>query len=99
MTTPADHDRHVAAGIEFLNEREHVTVPANWRQRIDLERLSIASGFDCVLGQLFGTYDEACTMLDLSYDRAVELGFTAASVTQYSPVTEAWLRALAPQEG
>ena len=44
---------YVKRGTEILEEH----VGENWRDGIDLETLNIGSCSECVLGQLFGTYD------------------------------------------
>lgn len=46
----------VARGAEFLDGHF-----PGWTRRIRLARLRIGSCFDCVLGQMFGAYDEAKT--------------------------------------
>lgn len=40
----------VAAGIAYLNKRKH---SKKWMSRINLERLNIANGRDCIMGQLY----------------------------------------------
>lgn len=60
MLTMSDEDRNeilrsrVKAGIALLNEREW---SEPWFMKINLDRLDIHSGQNCVLGQLFDTGD------------------------------------------
>lgn len=50
--TPRPYDA-VARGVALLDEK----VP-DWRERINPEVLEMRHCFDCVIGQLFGDFDE-----------------------------------------
>jgi hypothetical protein len=82
----------VAAGVAWLDEN----VPG-WAERIDLEQLNLASCQRCVLGQLFGDFNDApqpasglVTSAHLGFDRHHgEPNFTA-----YSALTAEWRRVI-----
>jgi hypothetical protein len=63
-------EERVAAGVAWLDEH----VP-DWLGRIDLNRLELAACTQCVLGQLFGDYNDAPS--DAS-NRGELLGFDRA---------------------
>lgn len=83
-----DYTSVVRAGIEFL-DRNYV---GDWRKKIDLDGLDISSCDVCVLGQVFGGYDNGLSTLGIDSYKARDYGFT----TDYSmgDLTEAWKDAL-----
>jgi hypothetical protein len=88
-------EAEVAQGIALLDKR----TPA-WRERIDPDRLAIASCEDCVLGQLYGDYFDGreallgdAPLIDAS-EWAVAHGFTSESPSEEPALTAAWRRAL-----
>lgn len=88
-----DYAAKVAAGIKFLDGKAASgALSANWRDKIDLDELSLESCDVCVLGQLFGGYETGKYTLSIdSYD-AKAFGFN----TDYSfnELTAAWKDAL-----
>lgn len=60
----------VASGVALLDQR----VPG-WVDRINVDRLDMASNVSCVLGQLFSDYGVGCKALGLSVRGAVDHGF------------------------
>lgn len=50
MTITAENA--VDNGIKWLDANG----PEGWRDKIDLERLNMADGIDCILGQLYDSY-------------------------------------------
>lgn len=46
------HDQRVQRGIAILDGLG----PEGWRDRVDLDDLEIASGYRCILGQVYGEY-------------------------------------------
>lgn len=64
----------VARGVALLDERG----PESWRDKIDPARLNVASGLDCVLGQVFGDYITGRQAMGLTGDEW-QYGFDAAS--------------------
>lgn len=65
----------VARGVRLLDEM----APAGWRERVDVERVSQASGIDCVAAQAFGTsWSYAAARLGItSPAQAARYGFAA----------------------
>ena len=57
-------------GAEFLDE----DFPG-WADRIDVDRLDLTSGCDCVLGQLFGGFRDGVELLGLTLSVSRVLGF------------------------
>ena len=59
-TTNTVYRKHIARGMNLLEQKE-----PQWIERINVERLDINSYFDCVLGQVFGEFDEGVIKLEL----------------------------------
>ena len=57
-------------GAQFLDQR----VPG-WFHRIDVNRLDIGNGRECVLGQLYGFYDTGLKQLGIGWWRVPGFGF------------------------
>jgi hypothetical protein len=76
----------VARGVELLDEAG----PAGWREVIDLGLLNLSSGRLCVLGQLYGSYQDGLQELDV--ERAHDLGFVCGhwSICYCDHLTELW---------
>lgn len=68
------YDIRVALGARFLN-----AIKPDWIDSIDLDRLTMASTMDCMIGQLFGSYGNVFLWLaDGSQEFAASLGFQAS---------------------
>lgn len=87
----SDLDAKVARGIALLDDR----MPG-WRQRIDLDLLDMSSCDFCILGQLFGDYDDGFVALGL--DRGCPYGFDDED-EDYLELARTWDRALTEAEG
>jgi hypothetical protein len=88
-----DYAAKVAAGIKFLDSKvASGKISADWREKIDLGTLSLESCDVCVLGQLFGAYEDGKYTLDIDNYDAKAFGFN----TDYSfaELTAAWKDAL-----
>lgn len=48
-------EQAVQNGIELLD----IAGPVDWRENIDLNELFMNSAYDCILGQLYGSYWQA----------------------------------------
>lgn len=59
-----------------------------WRDKIDLDRLDLNSGCNCVIGQVYGSYFSAIERLEVGSDNEVELGFMPSGPGW--PLTRAW---------
>jgi hypothetical protein len=80
----------VLRGIELLNEH----IPG-WEDRIDCQHLLLANADQCVLGQLFGDYEEGTSALELSTEDAVDHGFLLSDYDggagiNYTLLTHSW---------
>ena len=93
--TTAEH--FVGAGAALLD----LYGPFRWRSKIDRGTLAIPSNYDCVLGQLYGSFQEGLAEIEqLSGIPAYRWGYTtgfmpsvAANATQ---LRFAWIRLLPP---
>lgn len=87
--------RRVARGAELMDR----TYPG-WFDAIDLRTLNIASGRNCVLGQIHGDYVRGCRHLGIEEDALASVGYgfiagvSAAFVPlfQTTRLTRAWRR-------
>lgn len=89
-------NRRVLDGVAFLDER----VPG-WADKIDLDEFEITSVSCCVLGQLYGDYEQGCGTLfgyrsayssrprDLGFLGAYGAGDDAENV-DYAVLQESW---------
>ena len=89
----------VAAGIALLDQHG----PPDWRKQIDLNKLHIALPTFCVLGQLYGHYEEGMGALERKVGGKFidphEYGFYAweglLTHANYGALDAAWQEALA----
>lgn len=77
----------VADGADLLDRLE-----PGWPSRIDLDELSMRSCLDCILGQLFGTFDEGNSLLMkrasyFSAGKAYRYGFELSHFDDVVPQT------------
>lgn len=97
MATPDRFEREVAAGAGFLDA---ILRAPEWRPRIDLGCLHLASARQCVLGQLFGHYATGVEKLGITPEQEFGLGFALTSAVQrlyanpWTALDEAWRREL-----
>lgn len=71
MTTERELKKRVKKGIEFLDNE----IP-DWKQQIKLDELDLGKCRKCILGQLFGDYENGLNELDILYSSASDYGFT-----------------------
>jgi hypothetical protein len=81
---------NVAAGGQYLDR-----LLPGWRRKVDPDVLDVSHVCGCPLGQIFGDYDDAVDVLELSDADAVRLGFKPRGQQTYQRLTEAWRRLLA----
>lgn len=89
--------QRVENGCAFLDEH----VPG-WRSRVDLQSLDASDCWSCVLGQIFGDFDDAVRLFALSDQQQYRLGFISglkevsatATEKRYQPLIAAWKDAL-----
>jgi hypothetical protein len=67
---PSRAEVRVQAGATFLDE-----LMPDWTSRIDPERLSMASKDDCIIAQLFGSYETGVRRLGVCVSEARRFGF------------------------
>jgi hypothetical protein len=85
----------VAAGVTMLDE-----VYPGWRDRIDVSALEMSDPYDCVMGQLTGSYDAWARDNEVPTDQAYHWGLyeptrwdelpSANIYDQYDALTRAW---------
>jgi hypothetical protein len=83
MTTASER---VTRGARVLDE-----VCPGWVKRIDLAVLDIASCLDCVLGQLYGTFDDGAMVVEDFSVGLARLGFDVEIGTHdVAALNQAW---------
>jgi hypothetical protein len=79
----------VRKGIELLKEKHG----DDWVEKIDLRKLKLSNSSCCVLGQLYGKYENGCYQIwgrgTSRSDQPVEHGFMAHDWRMYNQ--ESWL--------
>lgn len=66
-------DERIRLGAAFLRG----TFGRDWNKQINLEKLALANGTACILGQLNGDYNDACAKYRLTRKDAYDFGFIA----------------------
>lgn len=95
--TPAER---VARGVALLDR-----VRPGWAQLVDLDRLDMQECAACVLGQLYGDFDDGCIANSLPLAAAAEHGFHhrltspraghRTVTAEYQALYEEWRRIIA----
>jgi hypothetical protein len=80
---------NVKRGEAFLDEH----VPG-WRDAVEPYGLDLANGCQCVLGQVFGDYDDGLRLLGLTQRDAQRLGFFTWGRQTFGKLTDAWRRVI-----
>lgn len=90
----------VQAGAELLDREE-----PGWEQRIDVRELDLQDACRCILGQLYGDYDDGIALIHLPDEDSLgfDFGFNSTMTPQFRTLTRAWKalireRRAAPQE-
>jgi hypothetical protein len=96
LFTPWPYDA-VARGVELLDEK----VPG-WRQKITLDKLAMSSCSRCVIGQIFGYFDDLALIGGTAWLQPGYFGFDlglgdapAESLATWDALTDAWREAIA----
>ena len=78
----------VAQGAKLLDDR----VP-NWREEIDIDKLNMGSCLRCVLGQIYGEYEDGIDALNLdrTKDEDLKHGFDAIGSYGQDIIRESWI--------
>lgn len=87
-----DVDALVETGAALLDE---CYGSDEWMDLIDVDRLNMSNGCDCVLGQLFDGYKAGATALGVqdpgfSHVAARSCGFLKSAIAGYSRLNVAW---------
>lgn len=83
----------VESGARLLDNKN-----ADWLDKIDFTVLDLASGKECVLGQVFGSYDSGLVKVGIYSSAAAQsYGFNAS--WDYDGLAKAWKDAFLPEEG
>lgn len=91
MSTSAETAKKlVAAGGSFLDLKRN----GNWRAEINKDTLDLASPRYCIVGQLYGEYDDGLGELGISNPEARKYGFESGysdnTYVESSDLTNAW---------
>lgn len=78
------YESKVAQGVQLLDQN----VP-NWRDKINVDNLDLGSCSICVLGQVFGDYNDGLNALGVD---GYDYGFNTTG--SYASLKEAWVEAL-----
>jgi len=91
------YEAEVERGIALLDEH----APADWIGNVDIERLDMGSGRNCILGQVFGNYSWGLSALrtTMEGEPSWKFGFnlyfkSVFELGNWSALTEEWKRAL-----
>ena len=79
----------VAKGVALLDGHD-----SQWVGKVNLETLNLASGYDCVLGQVFGDYATGKEVFGLDMDESHDHGFTETGDGSWGDLTDEWVRVI-----
>jgi hypothetical protein len=83
--------RRVARGAAFLDKRY-----PGWQDQVDLTRLDIDSCYQCVLGQLYGSFTQGSNSLGIGYEKCARMGMDSKGLVrskeEFPKLTRAWVR-------
>jgi hypothetical protein len=91
MMTPFDAEARVARGAALLDSHDPM-----WWKKINYRSLDIGSCIRCVLGQVYGTFEEGLEvlmLLNVTVNRTQQAGFSFQSSTRFYEAEELALRA------
>jgi hypothetical protein len=87
--------RSVNYGVALLDRADD----PEWASRIDLNRLSLFTESNCVLGQLHGSFTAGSNLLDLRSTAAtVRHGFFCYTTAGYRRTEKAWRRVISARQ-
>lgn len=84
----------VARGAEYLDE-----VRPDWWRSVNLERLDLVSGDDCILGQIWDDYGYAVELLRLTERDVTDYGFGLVTAASWPRLTALWRAEVATRAG
>jgi hypothetical protein len=76
-----EYDKRVANGIRFLD-----AVKPDWRESVNLDTFDLSSIFQCIIGQVFGSYNDVFPWIyvnevHVDFEFAKALGFNGNTST------------------
>lgn len=90
VTLVAEIEDRVARGSTYLDKKR-----PGWEDDINLDRLELCDGRQCILGQLYGSYIDAAIQLGITH-QSRDLGFLCqhvdGDVLKLELVANAWKR-------
>jgi hypothetical protein len=97
MANQTTAERFVGAGAALLD----LYGPFLWRTKVDRGTLAIPSNYDCVLGQLYGSFSDGIAEIEQlsgmpAYRWAHTTGFMPSVAANASQLRFAWIRLLPP---
>jgi hypothetical protein len=75
----------VENGMQLLDR-----VYPGWEKKVNLETLDIMSCRHCILGQLYGDYDDGVRWVGISKHSAHEFGFVEQGEIWFNDLTSMW---------
>lgn len=83
-------------GAAFLDEET-----PGWASRVDVKHFDMAEGYGCVLGQLYGGYENAISIFDWWQEphTPAKLGFDHCDAYNYTQLNRAWVRMVFVRQG
>ncbi len=90
-------DERVAKGSQWLDQKQ-----PGWRQKINIDTLDVESMYNCVLGQVFGSFSHAIhdcgiplSILDWGFCCPIKYSRDKSVVSQaFGKLTAAWKKVL-----
>ena len=84
-------EKAVQEGVNLLDEKG----PDGWRELIDVGRLDIGAACDCVLGQVYGSFQRGLDELHTAGAGGWKYGFNHGTHEERKALNEAWKEELA----
>lgn len=85
MLTYDDALAAARSGAALLDKKE-----PGWKDKIDLAKLDLADGCLCVLGQVYGMFEDGEIALGIDQSQAARRGFVAPAALTIQYVPERW---------
>lgn len=79
----------IQLGIQFLDAHQ-----IDWSSHINLDRLDLSQEKECVLGQIFGDYEDAIENLGIHPRIARQMGFEGSITISNKRLTRLWKKVI-----
>lgn len=93
IARPDSVEEAVSFGVAILDEHT-----PGWADSIDVPTLILSDGGQCVLGQLFGTYDQGCELLGIYEETPTRCGFNVEGQKPWQPLQDEWTRVITERQ-